>query len=423
MAYTITGFITTDALSVSESTDLTLTWTQTTGKQIYAIVSQAGTLSCLSLTRIETRLPPFDRTQKVVTTLTPLLTDLFVAQYKTSGIPVKTPHGQYAHRLRVFSPFSYGDHSVHFTSVDTPDIRDDIEKRGYLDDLVITSSADMRFYLVAVNGVFHQTRLLNNNLFVLDGFRTMRLSGQKDITIIDTRSIGGHSIIPLTTAMVRQSVYNDKAVVTTQESLTGKTILPVIDGYLYHPTDDVARVKADKTLCLYPHKMPLIEQFRHNPRTVYRTDLYGPDATQSSRKYIDAYAALFLNTRSVGADEFTTQAFQYSRLTAYHSFLVCLNSDKVFAQTKTLMPSGTPQMWEDPSNGLVSGVCRLGCGLSPSYLIVEDVFSRKRVYLSGQDQDVDYQSQSHSPAFIPSLTQNPEDATKTSCRMIDYITA
>jgi hypothetical protein len=297
--------------------------------------------------------------------------------------------------------------------------------RGYLDDLVITSTDDLSNALIAVNGVFHKTTLLDGKLYVIDGNRTLRISsGRKDVTLVDTTNIGGHTIIPLTTSNVTHTVYNDIARVAVGSSIQGKTVCAVIDGYWYHIGHDVVRPVTTDHLFLYTNLMPLIQQFRHNPRTMYQTDVVSDSASQYSRRYTDTYETLFIGNRSVPTSTFETVAFQLSRLTAFHSFLVVFNNPNIFTIEREVLATGTPKFYYDYADESLSGMASYGCGLCPSYLIHKETGGRRQIFIDYQGQyDMDYQMTNLNPSFIPAPIPDPKATANIALRFIDYVVA
>lgn len=423
MVYLPQKIITVNNNSLSESTDLSQTLLSFLHGEHYLTVVNNEAITCLSLTQILMNETGLTLNGAVGTALTSRLTDAFVARYADTTVPVALASGLYPNRLVAFNPLVFGDHKVYFTSVNTPDIRDDVTRKGFLDDLAITSDRDMSNYLVAINGVFHRTVLTDNVLYVMDGFRTIRVSGRKDILVVDTSDVGGHTIVPLTTGNITKPDYKKMAVITTASSIQNKTVFAVMDGYFCH-TDQKALTVLDAThLGLFTNKLPLIQQFRHNPRTVYRVDRYGDGTTQHSRKYVDPYDSVFLNNPTVPTSQLATADFQYSRLTNYHSFLIVMNKGHLYQVQTDVLSTKTPKMYSYPGKEHLSGMMQYGCGLSPSFLIWKDAFDRKIIYVSGQDNDVDRQDESINSVLIPTLVDEPIAASNLPARFIDYVCA
>ena len=423
MSYTVVKTVTVIREKLYESTDLTKTLGSFATSESYLVLHKLSGTYVLSLGQILNTVRNLDMSAPISTALSALLTDVFVDEFKTDSIPVKTQSDLYNKRLNVFNPVALNDYKVHFTSVNTPTILDDVSKKGYLDDLSITSEHDLSSCLVAVNGIFHRTVFLENVLYVLDGFRTIRLSGRKDILVVDTKALGGHTIVPLTPDMVTHNVYNQPAVATLPHSISGNTVLVVIDGYLYHKEHKAFSIVDETHLKIHTGKLPLIQQFRHNPKTLYKIDRYGEDSSQSSRKYTDAYEKIFLNKNIIPSTSLKTVAFQYSRLTAYHSFLIVFNNPNIYTTSIDILPTGTPQFYYDPSDRSVSGILLYGCGLCPSHVIWKDKHKRKSVFISHQDSAMDWQDLTVASSFIPTLSSDPERAAKLPAKFIDYIAA
>lgn len=423
MAYTPSRLIIRQKNQFTESQDLSVTLGSLGAQEVFLQVIQNKTAFVLDLAKILLFESGLDYTQSVTDGLTSRLTDFFVTKYSRDDIPVRNDNGFYTKRLKVFNPTNYKDHKVQFTSINTPEIVDDITKKGFLDDLVVTTRSNVTNYLAAVNGVFHKTAVHEDKLYILDGFRTIRLTDRDDITLVDTTPLGGHTIIPLTSENVALDSYNGVATVSTEMSLKNKTVFFVIDGYFYHQETQIFYHADDTHLKLYTNKLPLIEQFRHNPRTIYRQDRYGADATQRSRKYTDGYDAVFLGKRVVSTDQFKTKEFQYSRLTGFHSFLVVIDNPSIFPVNYELIPTGTPQFYRDHATRMLSGMLSYSVGACPSYLILRDPFGRKSIYIEKQNYDLNLQRDSVSPSFIPSLVENIEESADLPIRMIDYISA
>jgi hypothetical protein len=423
MPYTVARTVTVKNNRLIESEDLTRPLSAFIHGEHYLVVSKnVFTFSCLSLGRIFNAVTGLDLTQPISTGLNSLLTDLFVARYKNDTIPLKLVSGLYDRRLSVFNPLAYGDYEIYFTSVNTPDVKNDPKRKGTLDDLAIKSDEDMSNYLVAINGVFHRTVILGNVLYVMDGFRTIRLSGRKDIVIVDTKAVGGHKIVPMTKSNVSKPDYQKRAVVTTP-SILGKSIFAVIDGYFYHRDHQVLGVVDSTHVSINTNKLPLIQQFRHNPRTLYKPDRFGVGASQSSLKYSDPYDAVFVNKTSLPVATLANKEFQHSRLAHYHSFLVVMNNPNLFTVATDVIPTGTPKLYQEVSKRPLSGMLNYGCGLCPSYLIWSDSFDRKSIFLSDQDYDVDRQDESINPSFIPALVTEHSQGVNLPAQFFDYVCA
>ena len=430
MTYVPIKYIVINGTSISEYTDLTVITNTLLGKNGYLVVanSTTGALYSLSISNMSMFTPQINLATAIGTTFNSLFTDLFVQQYMNNHIPIAQQSGYYKNRVKVLNPISYKNWGVNFTSVNTPTTINDPLNIGTLDDLAINFSddptiPDFNNSLVAVNGVFHKTTVFEDQLYVLDGFRTMRISGRKDTTLVDTSAIGGHTVLPLTTSNVSQRAYNEYAYITLPSSIAGKTIAIVIDGYFYHLNNHVLDVLSDTLIGIRTNLLPLVQQFRHNPRTMYEVNRLGPAAPQNSTRYTDPYELMFIGNKQVPSSTFDTLAFQYSRLTAFHSFLVIFNNGNIFNQEREVIPTGTPRFYYDYTTLPLDGMLQYGCGLCPSYLIHKEPKYRSQIFISGYDNDMDLQNLSMNPSFIPDLIPDPERAAHLPAKFVDYVSA
>lgn len=423
MTYTPIKTISNTKGVLKESDNLTVPLSSFLGTEAYLVVEENQAKYVIDLSNVFLFERGLDVSQPISDALSSRLSDSFVTRYLRVDIPILNDRGTYDNRIKVFNPMEYKHHKVQFTSVNTPNIVDDISKKGYLDDLVITTRYNVDNYLVAVNGVFHKTAINNGKVYVLDGFRTMRISTFKDVTIVDTGPIGGHTVVPLTTQNVTLTAYNGRATVTSPTSFRDKTVFVVIDGYFHHLEAGIAQIVDDTHLRIDVNKLTLIDQFRHNPRTLYRKDRLADEASQKSRKYDDAYDALFLGKRSIQTSLLKTRDFQYSRLTGYHSFLVIVNNPNVFAIPHDIMTTGSPQFYRDHVDRVLSGMMQFGVGSCPSYVILKDPYKRKSIYIQNQNYDVNIQNDVINPTFLPTLIPDIKTSLTNPPRIIDYVSA
>lgn len=351
------------------------------------------------------------------------LTDLFVATYKTSRIPLISDNGEYRNRIRVYSPHALTDMSVKMTSINTPEITDDVSKQGFLDDLVIAGEHPLDNAIVSVNGVFHRSSMFEGKRYVHDGFRTMRLTGKKDVTVVDFSALGSIETIPLTASNVTLSTKNGMAIIDAGQSLSNKTVFLVIDGYFYHLDTSVIVGMVGTKIKVAVNRLPLVSQFRHNPRTMYAVDYYGADPERQSRKYTDAYANLFIGKRFLPTATFDTVEFQRSRLTAYHSFLVVVDNPNIYLKSFPLTYNDAPGCYIEHSNRVISGIPSYGAGLSLSYYIWRDVYNRKLIYFDNPDFDMDYQETRDDSPVILARQDESRELTMIPVRLVDYFSS
>lgn len=223
-------------------------------------------------------------TQSVVdptTTITdfiPTLTDFLIERYKSDLIPMMDGSGTFINRITSEDALRSSDLDIDFTSIKTPGVRSDLHRVSLLDDLVIspTTKRDLSSCLVSVNGVFHPTTTFKNEVYVKDGFYNIKNSKGTDVSLFDTSSVGGHTLIPITPSMVRntddqdltRSVYLQ---IPDQYTFQDKTVMVVLNGYLY-ALDDSYQVLSDRVLKLRSNVIDYIHDYLHNPNTTYLHD-------------------------------------------------------------------------------------------------------------------------------------------------------
>jgi hypothetical protein len=423
MTYVPVKIVTQIGSTLKESTDLTVTLESVRYGTHFLVVEKLERYYTLNLALIFLRETGIVMTHPVSTGLTTLLDDQFVTKYLVDYIPSINSKGAYNKRLSVLNPISDKRYEVDYTLLETPTIRNDNQLKGSLDDLVISSTKDLSNSLVVVNGVFHRTILHQDELFVVDGFRTMRVSAHKDVTLIDTTELGGHTCIPITESMVTIDQYNGLATIDAGVSIDGKTVLIVIDGYLYHMESNVLIPLGGRFLSLHTNRLDLVRQFRNNPRTLLHKDILRDVPAQDSRRYDDAFDDIFIsNPIGVPLGTLENVGFVKSRIAHYHSFLIVINNDSVFSVATDVHPDAVKGVYKHFASSFLSGVVNLGCGLCPSYLIYEEDGGFREVMVDDTHRDYDSYRSIRNPNYI-SPPKFVEDSVFSKVRFIDYVSA
>lgn len=425
MTYNPVRIITVTGRQLSESSDLTVQiGSLATGKN-YLLLEKNGYYWTVSINAILLWESGISLTDPVSSALTAKLDDIFVQKYTDMSVPYKTSKGNYLKKLDVFNPISNKGWTVSYGTTENAAIRNEEGLKGSLDDLILTSDLDMTNMLVAVNGVFHRTTLYNGEIYVHDGFRTIRLTDRKDVTVMDTTGIGGHTVVPLTSSNSSHGTYNGVCRVTVPGGVQNKTVLLVVDGFLYHLDTEVLKYLSNTVIGIKTDKLPLIQQFRHNPRTLQRRDILKDSLEQGSSRYVDDYAKLFLTDSGVvPTAPLNTLDFQTSRLFHYHSFLIVINNPSIYMTTKHVDSIDVRGMYFDFSDKPLSGAVELGCGLCPSYLIHKEDGGRRQVLISTQDHDTDDYRLTVNPLYLTKLYDDLQPvSSNVRARFVDYVSA
>ena len=211
---------------------------------------------------------------QTVSALATGLTDLQIAGYSSSKIPtVDIATGAFDKRLNVTDAYIASDLTVEYTSIFTPDVRNDIYQRDTLNDLVVSSSTGRSFAnsLASVNGVFHQTYFYQDQLFIQNGFFNVKNSKKNKVAIFDTTSLGGHTIIPITAANIDASnkdMFSGITLTFNNINFSGTTPMLILGGYLFPPHSAFRLINTNR-LIIDTHKLDFISMFLNDPNTMY----------------------------------------------------------------------------------------------------------------------------------------------------------
>lgn len=244
--------------------------------QTYAIVTTAAEMLVLDVSHIGLReTPPASATVSISDFLSTTVSDAELVRYRTDTFPIiDADTGRYTHRLHCINATSHPLISVSRTTLtDGANAKRDDPYRRFIDkDLVIThTSDDLTTHLVAVNGVFHRCHVNDRALWVVDGYTNIRNTQKHEIALVDTKTIGGHTIVPLTADMmidhdntdIRRGLYLST---NKSMSLADKTVWLVVAGRL-HTLDGSYTVVNETTIKINTSQLHLIDDFLHHPLT------------------------------------------------------------------------------------------------------------------------------------------------------------
>ena len=244
------------------------------GRYVYAIIrTNALDQYTINLAMMLTHEQNIDTSQTLMAFLTERLTHQSISRYMADHLPVPSRETQkYVRRVVLYDAEAETDCRMAYTSVKTPEIRNDIHMLESLPDVVISHARrSLANSLVSINGVFHATRYHDHELYALDGNTNVQNCRRSDVVIVDTTDVGGHTCIPITATRYkntakqdpRQGVYLD---VPSHFDLTRGTPLLVIDGTM-HPIDGTYEVVSKHRIKIRTNAMDLVHEFLHNPNT------------------------------------------------------------------------------------------------------------------------------------------------------------
>jgi hypothetical protein len=146
------------------------------------------------------------------------------------------------------------------------------------EDLVVTRpryKTDMQVVydhaLVSVNGYFHRTDCDGENLYVLQGGKSMQRSKDNHLGILSFLDIGKIKIVPIDQESIipvnSGTALKDSLRFTINEDLTGKSCILVLGGYLVFPQDNVFYRTSDNGFNLDIKLLPYLER-------IFESNLY-----------------------------------------------------------------------------------------------------------------------------------------------------
>lgn len=350
-----------------------------------------------------------------------------VVQSQITYFPVKDPQsGKFENRIVTFDPIRTLGIHVTYGRIEIPG-NVGADHRGVskdllfiLDSAIITSNPTN--WVVFVNGVAHKTVVTQQDgvpaVWVIDGFENVKQARTLNLCVLDTNTIGGHSIVPIT---ANNLVANDANIWTSCHisdptlQLGNKTTLLCVDGYL-HCLDDAYRVVTDTRVQLNIHRMELIPQFIQNPNQRFYTDIFGVgnrvnpltgenvtlslDTTPDAK---DQYLDSFTVGKTIKPSVLQDPAFVRSRLTSNHSFLIVLNNQNLYRNAWTPITYGDAgNLFEIFSESTPRGIAQYGYGKVVSAVLTSSDMRRHTFYVDQLDTSSDEYLDVLNPDFIAS---------------------
>lgn len=243
-----------------------------------------------------------------------------------------------------FDPQTVGDFEIWFGDCSDPMSSKSIPIKKLISrDIIMQPSSTIANTdsLVAINGVFHRTLPLQDNMVgVLDGYTNIKRSSRTDMVFVDTTPLGGHDIIPLTEkSFTNINLNKNKIYINSSVSLDNSTILLVIDGTLYTPVHGLYTVIDSTTIVLERNKLDHITPFRHNPNIrAHSKNSHNVEVTNPLYPTLsnDSDFSLFVDSTVSSKTMMMTNEFLLRRLSSTQSFIIKINNSNVFFKTYDL---------------------------------------------------------------------------------------
>lgn len=298
------------------------------------------------------------------------LTDEIVdSLYSDDVIPLRNVYTKaFDHRMVVVDPQAITTYDVAYTSIKTPSLRNEPTNREWANDLVISSNdADVTLdnAIVAVNGIFHKHVLFNDELFVAGGFANMKMSGGREVTLIDTASLGGHEIVPITAEMIvpvdsGPLIDGFKLKLPTGKVFGGKTALLVIHGQMMI-LDASYQIVSPSVMKVNMNAIDLVHLVIHHPMTKWSRRYRAPGLIYPNADIPndpDALPDLYDDQNPLYADpidestgvvtvaNITSDTNITNMLVEGQSFIVLINNPDVYQKQYNLRPAAAVGIYE-----------------------------------------------------------------------------
>lgn len=271
----------------------------------------------------------------------------------TDGIPLKSKETRkFATRIETVDPVAHPEYHVDYTSVKNPIQISNPAYRTLLNDLTITShDHDLSNAIVFVNGVGHQSVHIDSQLYVLDGYLNMRLTGKSQVLLLDTGPVGGSKIIPITRAMVTRygtDPLRQGFKLTLNEDLLGHWPLLCIGGQLLFPGEEFVETGA-RQLKVRSNRIDLAWTFLNNPFADqgkrYRGITFTKTADLVATDPLDVSDAPQFFTEAVAGTRGTIRSSDLlsddtilNVLETVQSFIVLIKTDTLYTKTFPARP-------------------------------------------------------------------------------------
>lgn len=347
---------------------------------------------------------------------------------------------RFEHRLKVYDPRATVGWTIDFGDIDNPAIRSDLDRVGTLDDLILTPPSDIipENILVSVNGIMHKTIVFDGLIFVQDAYATIRQTGQFEIVVADTTTLGGHQIIPITEDMICVNPDHFLSYVNLASPsliLDGKSVLLSLDGYL-QVFNELYAIRDRSSITIKPNRIDYIENYLYSPSMRRVRDVMAvtnvsnpydpsqvivPETGPRYRDRNDAYLYAFVDTYTIPRDQLTSFAFFKQRLLSPHSFLVLINNPHVYRLDYALITRGESRMFESYVQDMPRGLLFYGRGYLFPYTSTYNLNSNQHLIFIDQEdrRSKVYQSGMNSPAFPSARMDWRDDTLRPDARMIE----
>jgi hypothetical protein len=190
--------------------------------------------------------------------------------------------------------------------------------------------------VVDVNGLLHYSDYDSHGIHVYGAGSTGRISNDNHVGVLNFKALGGVRCIPITEDMITAggtvAELNINAIISTEESFVGKTVMFSFMGYLL-PMERAFRRIGDSSFSLDLRNQIVADWFFDAKRSLDLTTVEN-HLTYKNGGY-----------DQIGLDEFSSDAVVKALLTLPQSFLIVINNNDVYVDREQLGVTQTPDRY------------------------------------------------------------------------------
>ena len=347
-----------------------------------------------------------------------LMNDLGLARAQITYFPLlNVTTKTYPHRLTSFDPTKQTGIDIQYGRMEAPTELGPQFRANAKDLLfrvqpnVLQYPTECNNWLVSVNGVLHKTVVDDQEpdgtiaVWVIDAFENIRQSKQFSLCVLDTTTLGGHQILPLTSdAILPTSGTAENGVIFNfkDQNFLGKTVLLCFDGYL-RCLDDSYTLLSPTAIKIDTPKLDWKSLFLTNPNHRYTKDLFDlrydinpysglptqldPTTTPDAN---DGYLNSFIGKNTIAPATLDDPACLLSRFTTNHSFLVIINNDHIYKKTwEPLTYGDSGFFFELITEEVPRGFMQYNHGKVIPYVMLSAATNRRTFYIDQLDITTD----------------------------------
>lgn len=261
--------------------------------------------------------------------------------------------------------------------------------------------------LVSVNGLLHRTDADNDRVYIVDGGISTYHANRNEIGIINFRSIGALTQVPITEDMLFKThpsqPYANQIFLKAPVDTKDKTVALVFGGYL-HLLDNLTFFRVgENSFCIDTQSIPLVERFIESRALI--------DLSSLDISFAGKHQAQF-SKEELFSDQTLAQWLLLSQ-----SFLLVIDSPAINVERETLPPTNLAKEYFTNKDNRLPLV--IGYGLLAPYWKYEDdnIFSIS----VGDKIRPNYLFRTTPPANVPNPADNCEPYNPRSYSIAQFL--